>query len=131
MILVAGPRISSNDLNTSEGIILKEYVPQLYEYLAACDLAIVQGGSTTTLELVALKKPFIYFPVEGHFEQQLHVAPRLERFNAGLKMQFSKTTPAILAEKIISNIHKQVNYPSIPFDGAKNTVKILREIIGN
>ncbi|HSR17185.1 MAG TPA: hypothetical protein VLM39_03740, partial [Ignavibacteriaceae bacterium] len=58
-----------------------------------------------------------------------HVAPRLERLKAGVKMQFSQTTPAILAEKIISNIGKQVNYPSIPLEGAKNTVKIIRQII--
>lgn len=131
MILVAGPRISAGDLAAPEGIILKEFLPNLYEYFAACDLAIVQGGSTTTLELVALKKPFIYFPVEGHFEQQLHVSPRLERLNAGVKMKFSETTPTILAEKIYSNVYRQVNYQSIPFDGAKNSVKIIREIIGN
>jgi UDP-N-acetylglucosamine:LPS N-acetylglucosamine transferase len=131
LVLVAGPRICSKNLNIPEEIILKEYVSKLYEYFAACDLAIVQGGSTTTLELTALKKPFIYFPVEGHFEQQLHVAPRLQRLNAGVKMQFSQTTPEILAEKIISNIGKKVNYPSIPLEGAKNAVKIIREITGN
>ncbi len=129
MILVAGPRISAGNLKVPEGVIVKEYLPNLYEYFAASDLAIVQAGSSTTLELVALKKPFIYFPVEGHFEQQLHVAPRLERFNAGFKMQYSKTTPEMLAEKIISNIGAKINYPSIPLDGAKKTVKVLRQII--
>lgn len=129
MILVAGPRISSGYLKVPEGVIVKEYLPDLYEYFAACDLAVVQAGSSTTLELVALKKPFIYFPVEGHFEQQLHVVPRLERFKAGVKMQYSKTTPEMLAEKIIANIGLKVNYPSIPLDGAKNTVKVLRQII--
>ncbi|MGE5810466.1 MAG: glycosyltransferase [Ignavibacteria bacterium] len=129
MVLAAGPRVCTKYLNIPEGVILKEYVPRLFEYFAASDLAIVQSGSTTTLELVALNKPFLYFPVEGHFEQQLHVAPRLERLKAGVKMQFSQTTPAILAEKIISNIGKQVNYPSIPLQGAKNTVKIIRQII--
>jgi UDP:flavonoid glycosyltransferase YjiC (YdhE family) len=129
MLLVTGPRIKPEEINAPEGVIIKGYLPRLYEHLAACDLAIVQAGSTTTLELVALKKPFIYFSIEGHFEQQLHVSPRLERFNAGIKMQFSQTTPELLAEKVISNIGKKVNYPSIPIDRAKKTVKIIKHIL--
>lgn len=129
MVIAAGPRVCTKYLNIPEGVILKEYVPKLYEYFAACDLAIVQAGSTTTLELVALNKPFLYFPIEQHFEQQLHVTPRLERLNAGIKMKFSQTTPKELAERIISNIGKKVNYPSIPLEGAKNTVKVIKQII--
>ena len=129
MVLVAGPRISTEFLKRTKGLVVKEYVPDLYQHFAASDLAIVQGGSTTTLELTALNHPFIYFPIEGHAEQQLHVAPRLERFNAGIKMQFSKTTPEMLAEKVISNLGKKVNYPHIPLDGAKNTVRIIKQIL--
>jgi len=129
MILVAGPRISSNSFKKSEGLVVKEYIPNLYEHFAACDLAIVQGGSTTTLELTALRRPFIYFPIEGHAEQQLHVAQRLERFGAGIKMQFSKTTPEMLAEKVISNIGKEVHYSSMPLDGAKNAVKVINTLL--
>ena len=47
---------------------------QLYRHLAACDLAVVQGGLTTTMELTAVGRPFLYFPLANHFEQQLHVA---------------------------------------------------------
>lgn len=129
MVLVAGPRISTEFLKRTKGLVVKGYVPNLYQHFAASDLAIVQGGSTTTLELTALNHPFIYFPIEGHAEQQLHVAPRLERFSAGIKMQFSKTTPEMLAEKVISNLGKKVNYPHIPLDGAKNTVRIIKQIL--
>jgi predicted glycosyltransferase len=129
MVLVAGPRISADSLKKSEGIIIKKYLPNLFEHFAACDLAIVQGGNTTTLELTALNRPFIYFPIEGHAEQQLHVAPRLKRFNAGIKMQFSQTNPDMLAEKVISNIGMETNYSSIPLDGAKNTVSIINQIL--
>ena len=129
MVLISGPRVVSSLLDVPKGIEVMEYIPNLYEHFAACDLAIVQGGSTTTLELTALRQPFIYFPLEGHAEQQLHVAPRLERFNAGIKMQFSKTTPEMLAEKVISSLGKKVNYPSIPINGAQNTVKIIKQIL--
>jgi len=129
MVLVTGPRITGESFKKTTSLVINEYVPNLYEHFAACDLAIVQGGSTTTLELTALNRSFIYFPIEGHAEQQLHVAPRLKRFNAGIKMQFSQTTPEMLAEKVISNIGKETNYSSIPLDGAKNTVKIINQIL--
>ena len=131
MLLFPGPRIPPDRFNPTEGITVKEYLPNLYEYFAACDLAIVQAGGSTTLELVALNKPFIYFPVEGHCEQQVHVAARLERLHAGVKMQFSQTTPAILAEAVVSHIGSKVDYPSIRLDGAKNTVSALRSLMGS
>lgn len=129
MMLVTGPRLTGESFKKTAGLFVNEYVPNLYEHFAACDLAIVQGGSTTTLELTVLNRPFIYFPIEGHAEQQLHVVSRLNRFNAGIKMQFSQTTPEILAEKVISNIGKETDYSSIPLDGAKNTVKIINQIL--
>ena len=72
-------------------------VRNLYEHFAACDLAIVQGGGTTTLELTALHRPFLYFPLEGHSEQELAVAGRLQRHQAGIRMSYSKTTAWLLA----------------------------------
>lgn len=86
MILVCGPRLTANSLSIPKGVEVKEYVPRLYEHFAASDLAIIQGGGTTTLELTALRRPFLYFPLEGHFEQQLHVAGRVARHGAGAKL---------------------------------------------
>lgn len=53
---------------------VRGYVDRLYEHFAVSDLAVVQAGGTTTLELTALRRPFLYFPVEEHFEQRVHVA---------------------------------------------------------
>ena len=47
----------SDDLIVSHG-----FVPNLSEYLAACDLAPVQGSLSTTIELVAARRPFLYPP---------------------------------------------------------------------
>jgi hypothetical protein len=47
------------------------YVPNLFEHFAACDLAIVQGGGTTTMELAAQNKNFLYFPLEGILNKNL------------------------------------------------------------
>jgi predicted glycosyltransferase len=129
MILVCGPRLSDDSLDVPQGVEIKEYIANLYEHFAVSDLAIVQGGGTSTLELTALKRPFLYFPIEQHFEQQLHVAPRLDRHRAGVKMVFSETTPESLAETVVSNISKEVDYAPISTDGAKNAAELINQLL--
>jgi predicted glycosyltransferase len=80
MVVVAGPRISPASLRACDGVTILPYVRDLHRHLAACDVAVVQGGLTTTMELTANRRPFLYFPLRGHFEQNLHVAHRLDRY---------------------------------------------------
>ena len=47
MIVVAGPRIDPESLPQHDGLEVRAYVHDLYRHLAACDLAVVQGGLTT------------------------------------------------------------------------------------
>jgi UDP:flavonoid glycosyltransferase YjiC (YdhE family) len=129
MVLVCGPRLAPSSLSVPDGVEVKGYIPRLYEHLAACDLAIVQGGGTTTLELTALRRPFIFFPLEGHCEQQIVVAGRLARHGAGLKAMYSATTPESLAALIEANIGKEAAWPAIPVDGARNAARILRDLL--
>ena len=83
MIVVAGPRIDPKSLNVPAGVEVRAFVPDLDRHLAACDLALVQGGLTTCMELTAAGTPFLYFPLKNHFEQNFHVAHRLDRYGAG------------------------------------------------
>ncbi|MBA7570186.1 UDP-N-acetylglucosamine--N-acetylmuramyl-(pentapeptide) pyrophosphoryl-undecaprenol N-acetylglucosamine transferase [subsurface metagenome] len=129
MVLVCGPRLSPESLEVPEEVEVRGYVPALYEHFAAGDLAIVMGGGTSTLELTALRRPFLYFPLEGHYEQQLHVAGRLAKHQAGIKMVYSKTTPNSLAKQVISNLGKEVNYASIPTDGAQKAVQLIKKLL--
>ena len=75
------------------GLEIRPYVDQLYRHLAACDLAVVQGGLTTTMELTANRRPFLYFPLRNHFEQVHHVRHRLDRYGAGRCMDYTSTNP--------------------------------------
>ncbi len=129
MTLICGPRLPVDSLDVPDGVDVKGYVPALYEYFAASDLAIVQGGGTTTLELTALRCPFLYFPLAYHCEQQIHVAGRLARHKAGVKMVYSQTTPEILAEKVIANLGKNVDYPPIPVQGAQKAAQLICELL--
>ena len=129
MVLICGPRLSVDSLEVPDGVEVKGYVPALYEHFAASDLAIVQAGGTTTLELTALRRPFLYFPLALHCEQMVHVAGRLARHKAGVKMVYSQTTPEILAGKVIANLGKNVDYPPIPVQGAQKAAQLICELL--
>jgi UDP:flavonoid glycosyltransferase YjiC (YdhE family) len=125
MVIVCGPRISPHSVRVPAGVEVRGYVDRLYEHFAASDLAIVQGGGTTTLELTALRRPFLYFPLEQHFEQQHTVASRLARHRAGVRMRFSTTTPSSLAAEVLTHLGTTVGYPPVPTDGARHAADIL------
>jgi predicted glycosyltransferase len=127
-VFVTGPRLPVDSVNLPEGAEVKGFIPKLYEHFAACDLAIVQGGATSTFELTALRRPFIYFPLEGHCEQA-NVSRILSQRGAGIKMSLSKTTPESLAEKIISTIGSSLSYPDLPADGAGKAAQLLAKLL--
>jgi predicted glycosyltransferase len=105
-------------------------VPQLWRHLAACDLAVLQGGGTTTLEVEALRVPFLFFPVEHHSEQEVTVAGRLSRHGAGVRMHVSSTSPQGLADAIAANLGAKVSYPEIPVEGARLAARRVLERAG-
>jgi len=129
MVMVLGPEVPLNSIKPVKGVKIVGYLPELYRHLAAADLAIVTGGGTITLELTALKKPFLYFPLENHFEQEVAVVNRCQRHNAGNKMSFSKTTPEILAKEVARNIGREVEYANIPTDGAQKAANLISEFL--
>lgn len=128
MVLICGPRIDPNSVVVTEGIEVKGYVPQLYKHFAACDLAIVQGGGTTTAELTALNKNFLYFPLEEHFEQKL-VSDKLTRLGAGVKMDFSDTDEVALSKAVLENLGKTVDDRKITIDGAVKAAKYISPLL--
>jgi UDP-N-acetylglucosamine:LPS N-acetylglucosamine transferase len=60
MVVVTGPRIDLETLPEHESLEVRGFIPQLYRHLAVCDLAVVQGGLTTCMELTATRRPFLY-----------------------------------------------------------------------
>jgi pimeloyl-ACP methyl ester carboxylesterase len=113
MVVVAGPRIDPRLLPAHDGVQTHAYVHDLYRHLAVCDLAVVQGGLTTTMELVATSRPFLYFPLGHHFEQTFHVPHRLARYGAGRRMDYATATPEVIGSAIAAEIGKHMAYRPI------------------
>jgi predicted glycosyltransferase len=129
MIVVAGPRIGPETLPTAEGLEVRAYVHDLYRHLAACDLAVVQGGLTTAMELTANRRPFLYFPLRHHFEQNFHVRHRLERYGAGRAMDFEQSTPEVIAAAIAAEIGRDVRYRPVATNGATRAAAKIAEVL--
>jgi pimeloyl-ACP methyl ester carboxylesterase/predicted glycosyltransferase len=129
MVVVAGPRIDLTGLSGADGLEVHGYVPDLPRHLAVCDLAITQGGLATTMELTAAQRPFIYVPLEQHFEQNGHVRYRLERYGAGRRLEFGDATATALAEAIVAELGREVEYLPVPADGAARAAAMIAELL--
>ncbi|MET0834602.1 MAG: glycosyltransferase, partial [Actinomycetota bacterium] len=129
MVVVTGPRIDPASLPRHEGLEVRAFVPQLYRHLAACDLAVVQGGLTTCMELTANRRPFLYFPLRHHFEQNYHVAHRLNRYRAGRRMDFATATPEVIADAIAAELGRPVDYRPVETDGAARAANLIAQLL--
>jgi pimeloyl-ACP methyl ester carboxylesterase/spore coat polysaccharide biosynthesis predicted glycosyltransferase SpsG len=129
LIIVAGPRIDPTALEAPDGVELRRYVHDLHRHLAACDLAIVHGGLATTMELTVTGRPFLYFPLVGHFEQNLHVAHRLQRHRAGRRMDFERDGADALATAIAEEIGTKQRYRTIDPQGAVRAAEAIAELL--
>ncbi|HEY5891434.1 MAG TPA: alpha/beta fold hydrolase [Acidimicrobiia bacterium] len=129
MMVVAGPRIDPDSLPKHPGLDVVGYVPQLYRQLSVCDLAVVQGGLTTTMELTAARRPFLYFPLQDHFEQNFHVRHRLDRYGAGKYMEYGTTDPDQISEAIVAEVGKPADYAPVETDGAQRAAAKIAELI--
>jgi hypothetical protein len=129
-IFVTGPRIDPATIPPLPGVTVRGYLPDLHLHLAAADLAITQGGLTTCMELTANRVPFIYVPLQHHFEQNFHVRARLDRHNAGHHLSYSDASdPAILADSIAKALAQEITYLPIPTTGARTAATHLAALL--
>jgi UDP:flavonoid glycosyltransferase YjiC (YdhE family) len=129
MIVIAGPRLDPALLNGSGGVEVRGYVHRLYRELAACDIAITHGGLATTMELTAAGRPFLFFPLRLHFEQNHHVAHRLARHRAGRRMDYATDGPHEIALALEAELAGRIDYRSVPADGAARAAALLADLL--
>jgi pimeloyl-ACP methyl ester carboxylesterase/predicted glycosyltransferase len=129
MLVVTGPRIDPATVPAPPGVEVRGWVPDLDRHLAACDVAVVQGGLATTMELTAARRPFVYVPIGEHFEQNVHVRHRLERHRAGRCLPYAECGPEQLAREIAAALEEPVDYLPVPTDGARRAAALLAELV--
>ncbi len=129
MIVVTGPRIDPASLPQQEGLEVRGFIPELYRHLAACDLAVVQGGLTTCMELTATRRPFLYVPLRHHFEQNFHVRHRLNQYGAGRMLDFDTATPEVIADMISHEIGQPVDYKPVESNGATHAANLIAQLL--
>lgn len=131
MVLVAGPRVPRDGFPVLDGLDVVPYVHNLFEHLACADLALVQGGLSTTMELVATRRPFLSFPLERHFEQCIHVRHRLHNYCADCAVRFRELTARELADKALQTMHAPVAYKPVETDGAVRAARQILAVMDN
>jgi UDP-N-acetylglucosamine:LPS N-acetylglucosamine transferase len=129
MIVIAGPRIDPGTLPVREGVEIRGFVPDLPSLFAAADVALVQGGLTTAMELAAVGTPFVYVPLRDHFEQQFHVAHRLRRYRAGRRLEFDEASPERIASELSMALGGGAGTLPVERDGALRAARMIAELI--
>ena len=129
LLLVGGPRIDPGEFGPAPGMTVTGYVHDLSRTLACCDLAVVQGGLSTTMELVANRRPFIYVPLRNHFEQNFHVAHRLRRYGAPPPTQFHEATTERLAREMRERLGAKVAYEAVDPGGAARAAALIAPLL--
>ena len=129
MLAVAGPRVDRDRLRAPAGVEVRGYVPELDRVLAGCDVALVQGGLTTGMELVAAGRPFVSFPLKRHFEQRIHVAHRLARHGHTRALEVEDATPDGVGQAIADALRAPVDYRPVAPGGAARAAARIAELL--
>ena len=131
LVVVCGPRIDPGRLPRMPGVEYLGYVHDLFEMLAAADAAMVQGGLSTTMELVATGTPFLYFPLTHHFEQNRHVAHRLERYGvpSWARVAYADARPETLATRLGKVFAEPPRYREVAAGGARRAAERIAALL--
>jgi pimeloyl-ACP methyl ester carboxylesterase/predicted glycosyltransferase len=129
VVAVAGPRIDPARLPARDGLEVLPYVQELHRLLFACDVALSQGGLSTCMELAAASRPFIYVPLQEHFEQQIHVHHRLRRYGAGRRLDYDAATPEAIAAALATELGREQDVVPVDPGGARRAAERLAELL--
>jgi hypothetical protein len=81
------------------------------------------------MELTAAGTPFLYFPLRNHFEQNFHVAHRLDRYCAGRRLEFTASTPDMIAAEMVAALQLPTQFHPVEDGGAARAARMLADLI--
>ena len=90
-----------------------------------------RAGSRRCMELAAAQRPFLYVPLENHFEQNFHVRHRLRAATArgAASAMPRRRDPGALAAALVEEVGREVQYRPVETDGAARAAAMLAELI--
>jgi predicted glycosyltransferase len=128
MHVVAGPRARVR-VEQADGLELAAFVPDLGRRLGDCDVALVHGGMSTGMELIAHGRPFVSVPLRGHFEQQRHVRHRLARHGHRRVVDADAATPERLADELAAALAAPPAYRAVEDTGAARAAELIAGLL--
>ncbi len=81
------------------------------------------------MELIAAKRPFLCFPLKRHFEQNVHVRHRLERYGGGRAMDFDTETPDTIGAAIADALVETPAPAEVERDGARRAAELMAALV--
>jgi hypothetical protein len=81
------------------------------------------------MELVATRTPFIYFPLQRHFEQNIHVPQRLAAYGAGRRLAFADADPDRIAVAMDQELAAPRHWRDVERDGARRAAGLIAELL--
>jgi pimeloyl-ACP methyl ester carboxylesterase/predicted glycosyltransferase len=129
LVLTTGPRVDPSSLPAADGLEVNGYVHELWRVLLAADIGVSHGGLSTTMELTAFQRPFVYFPLRNHFEQNHHVHHRVQRYGAGRRLDFHDVSDDDIADAIGEQAGRRVQPLPVETGGAARAASMIAELL--
>ena len=82
------------------------------------------------MELTASGRPFLFFPLAQHFEQNHDVAHRLARHGAGRRMSYASDGPEEIAAAIAEEIGRAPQYRPVEQRRATRAAELIAGVVG-
>ena len=129
MVVVTGPRIDPATVPVPAGVGGRGYVAGPAPAARRLRRRGRPGRADDDDGADGAGRPFLYFPLLHHFEQQIHVAHRLERHRAGTRMHYDTATPESIGEALAAELDRPVAYRAVPTDGARRAAALIAELV--
>ena len=102
----------------------------LHRHLAACDLAVVQGGLTTTMELTAARRPFLYVPLRTTSSRTCTWRTGSTGYRAGRRLDWADAQPDAIAGAVVGELgQRRPAYRPVETDGAARAAELLSALV--
>jgi UDP:flavonoid glycosyltransferase YjiC (YdhE family) len=115
-------------------VTIYEWVPNRFEYLKACDLAVGRAGHGTITQCMSYGKPMILVPTPSHTEQlsnarhaeNLGVAKTIQQEELS-REKLLKSVQQLLESKVSERL-KEVQEETLKYDGLESAVESIIEM---